>query len=144
MPWTIGYEPEIEALSVSIEGAFTLEAARRLTRDVLARAIEHSTPRFLVDVSALGRPLSTLEILFMVKDYEVAGVGRDSRIAVLLPGEASAREDIRFYQTAALNRGYSVQVFDEKPRAVAWLVNGHGPGLPGSDPGPQGPLGPRP
>lgn len=44
------------------------------------------------------------------------------REAVLVPASAVAADSVHFWETAAGNRGVTVQLFQDRASALAWLL----------------------
>jgi hypothetical protein len=53
--------------------------------------------------------------------YDKARVPREMKEAVLLPALPGTLEEVKFYETASLNEGYNVRLFDDADAARSWL-----------------------
>ena len=124
MPSAIGYEPQLDVITVTLTGGFTLDGMRNLTREVLARTREHSTRRFLVDASGVEDAMPLHEILEMIADYRIAGVNGGFRMAAINADSTRLHDSMRFYETASRNRGFNVRLFPNRGEALGWLGGG--------------------
>ncbi len=121
MPSAIDYEPQIDVITITLSGRFTLDRLKAITREVLARARENPTRRFLVDSSRLEETMPVTDIISMIADYRIAGVDHSIRIAGIEPSLAKLHDDFRFFETACLNRGFNVRLFPSRFEALRWL-----------------------
>jgi hypothetical protein len=124
LPSTIGYEPELDVITVTLSGCFTLDCLKAVTREVLTRAQENPTRRVLVDSSRLEETMPVTDILSMIADYRTAGVDHSIRIAAIKPDLVRLHDDFRFFETASRNRGFNVRLFPNRGEALGWLGNG--------------------
>lgn len=124
MPSAIDYERQIDVMTITLSGRLTLARMRDLTREVLARARENPTRRFLVDSSRLEETMPVTDIISMIADYSIAGVDHGIRIAAIKPTLTRLHDDFRFFETACLNRGFNVRLFPSRSEALGWLANG--------------------
>jgi hypothetical protein len=56
------------------------------------------------------------------RQYLEEGADRRSRVAVVAPAQPTEREPVQFYQLASENRGWLVELFDDRDDAVRWLL----------------------
>jgi hypothetical protein len=124
MPSAIGYEPQLDVITVTLSGCSTLDCMKAVTREVLTRAQENPTRRVLVDSSRLEETMPVTDILSMIADYRIAGVDHRIRIAGIKPDLARLHEDFRFFETASRNRGFNVRLFPSRSEALGWLGGG--------------------
>jgi len=55
------------------------------------------------------------------RQYYEDGLNRRVRVAVVLPSLPKEREDVLFYETACVNRGWRVRSFPTRDDAIEWL-----------------------
>jgi hypothetical protein len=124
MGWTIGVSDGEGFARAVILGEVTLGNVRQVASEGLAIAMKHGMRRFLVDLRAMTSHVSTLQIYLMPKVLEVLGLGRDSRVALIIPSDPKRKDSFRFYQTVSANRGFTIGLFHEPDAARQWLTAG--------------------
>lgn len=78
---------------------------------------------FLADCREMTAAHSILDIFTKVQMYLDKGISKDIKEAVILPESSETADKIKFYETACLNRGFRVKVFNEKDEALNWLLD---------------------
>ena len=81
-----------------------------------------SNYRVLVVLNLSGR-LSTMDSYEIATGSEEYGWDRIFKLAFVNPNKSSV-DDVKFTETVAVNRAYSVKAFADEPDAVAWLLAG--------------------
>ena len=122
MPWNATYDPDRAVVRTTYSGIMPpaeLEDAFRATMDLAAR---HCATRFFADCRALEGGHSVLDLFRKVQQLGRSALSRDAREAVVLPADGPMRADVRFWETAARNRGFNVRVFPDSDSAEAWLL----------------------
>jgi hypothetical protein len=99
-----------------------LQAAIEAT---LREAAARGAVRFLADCSSLAGGHSIADLYAMAQLLDGAAMPEGLREALVLPQLNAAAEDVQFWETICVNRGYTVRVFEERAAAEAWLA---GPG----------------
>ncbi|MEJ2641249.1 MAG: hypothetical protein P8010_16915 [Desulfosarcinaceae bacterium] len=122
MTWRIEYDEALSVIRCVYAGTVTAEDFRKGALETIALAKKHNTHRILIDDSKLKSTVSTLEIYEMPGLYEAADANRRSKWALILPPEGSIREDVNFYVTLCLNRGWFVKAFEDRRTAIDWLL----------------------
>ena len=123
MPWRsqlLQAHPIIETSYSGLLGKDELFDAFRAT---VALAQASGTTRFLADCTLLEGGHSIVHLYTLVDTLMSSGADLGAlREAVLLPALPGSAEDVRFWETACLNRGLRVKVFQDRPSAIAWLL----------------------
>ena len=99
-----------------------LRAAAEAT---LALGQKQRTCRFLADCSTLEGGHSAMDLYELVEFVCASGLDGQMREAVILPGGSRPTEDVRFWETACLNRGLNVRIFTNPAEALQWLQTEH-------------------
>lgn len=122
MPSTVKYNPELEIVEAKYVGHVTGDEYKKDATVAFDLAKTNNTNLFLIDDSELMDAGSVLDLYDLPALYEELGFKRSSKAALVLPiKSAAAAEDVRFYETVCINRGWQVQVFTERQEAVEWL-----------------------
>jgi hypothetical protein len=121
MPWTARRSPDNSGLATVVFSGLVSGAD---LRDATVAAAElgktHGVTRYLVDATAVVRQPREAEFFVLPsRMYDQLGFDRRAvRVAVVSP---PTDEIVRFYETACVNRGWQVQVFEAFEPAIAWL-----------------------
>lgn len=92
-----------------------LDEAGRLAR-------EGQTIRFLADLTAMAVAHSITDLYDLIGLFESRGIPRDIREALVAPTLAATPDEVLFWETACINRGYRVRAFRDRATALAWLL----------------------
>jgi hypothetical protein len=117
--WEHRYSPESRVLFVTVTGLVTRPLWERQLRESIEEAVRNDCFRFFVDYRQAEVRLGVIDLYERPAYYEVAGMPRSARIAILF---APGAKDTEFIQTVSANRGYSVRVFGSEDEAIAWLT----------------------
>jgi hypothetical protein len=123
MPWTVTYDPTDDLVEVIYDGPVAASDLREATTRCIALGRERGSLRFLVDAERLELNASIFDLYELpARQYLAEGADRRSRVAVVAPADPRQRESVQFYQLASRNRGWLVEVFDNRDDAVGWLL----------------------
>ena len=124
MSWNIRYIKEPGIIEIIYSGEVTGMDIREATEKRISLQKETGATRVLADASqSLGGP-STMEIYDLPdKIYPEYKSRRDTRIAFILPAHQRSKELAHFFQTAAKNRGWLIELFKNREDALFWLTN---------------------
>ncbi len=79
---------------------------------------------FLADCTNMLAEHSILDIFSKVDSFQSLEMKKDFKEAIIITKDSESRDKLNFYETACLNRGYRVKIFEDKPSALAWLLKG--------------------
>jgi hypothetical protein len=123
MTWRIEFDEALGIISCLYAGTVSAEDFRKGALETIALARKHRTHRILIDDSKLASTVSTMEIYEMPGLYETSDANRRSKWALILPPKGPIREDVDFYTTMCLNRGWYVKTFEDRRSAIDWLLS---------------------
>jgi hypothetical protein len=124
MAWTASCPPDDPALvAVVFSGAITGAQLREATVAAAALGQKQGVMRYLVDATGVFSLPRELEFFVLpARMYDELGLERhELRVAVVVPPAGDPQELVKFYETACVNRGWQVKVFDAREPAIAWL-----------------------
>jgi hypothetical protein len=122
MAWSSKLNAELGIVDSAYAGLTTAADFRKGTTAAIALAKQAGTTRHLVDTSELVFAASLIDLyLLPASQFEREQADRRSRVALIPPADEKAREAIHFYQTACVNRGWTVKLFADRQAAIGWL-----------------------
>jgi hypothetical protein len=80
---------------------------------------------YLLRFDDVKRGPSPFELIDQVDRFHLLGVSRGIKMALMLPKNKEIYNGLMFYETACLNRGYQVKVFEKHEDALHWLKIQH-------------------
>ncbi|MBE2218612.1 MAG: hypothetical protein IAE90_10430 [Ignavibacteria bacterium] len=84
--------------------------------------VETGISLFLADCTQMIAEHSILDIFSKVDSFQSLEMKKDFREAIIISKDSESKDKVNFYETACLNRGYNVRIFENKEEAVAWLL----------------------
>lgn len=121
MAWKVNWDPEKGFVHTVYSATVTKQDLLDSMAETL-RMIEGKGPqKFFTEWISAFPKLSTAEIFSVPKDWEAAGIDKESILAVVVQKVAKSWEDAKFYENVCRNRGWRVRVFKDRTEALAWL-----------------------
>ena len=95
------------------------------TQEVIKLQHEKNTSLILTDFSSVkvNVDVNLSDIFQFPELYEQMGMDRKSKIAVLVSEMEVKTEELDFYETVCLNRGWNIRIFLKKTEAIEWLLS---------------------
>ena len=122
MPWTARVLPESPIVETCYIGALAAPELADAIAETTELAKQSGTLLLLGDCTELAGGHSLADLFFFVESVTADGGLAGVREAILLPELPESTEMVRFWETACLNRGFSVRVFDDRQAALEWLL----------------------
>jgi hypothetical protein len=122
MPYEIRFLEEKGIISIENSGELTYDELIEQTKRAINLGLENNSHLFLTDFSNVAVHASTMEVFQFPEIYEQLGMAKMSKIAVLVSGMELNTEELKFYETICLNRGWQVKIYLEKEPAIEWLI----------------------
>ena len=121
MPYTVNFLDSEGIVTVVNSGVLEYKDYSEQAREAHELSLTKDSYLFLADCTKMVNNADLFEILDLPGLYERIKVSRSIKVAVLLSEDAATNEDIRFYETVCLNRGWNVKVFSNQDSALVWL-----------------------
>jgi hypothetical protein len=88
-----------------------------------AMALHQSTGyfRYLADCTEMTGGHTVFDLYNVVANLENYQIDPRTKEALLTVPSSATAGDVRFYETAAVNRGFTVKLFTDREAALAWL-----------------------
>lgn len=122
MPWHITYQADTQIVETSYVGRLLPAELYAAVSQTIAAGRDHQARRFLGDCTALQGGHSILD-LYELANLIIALRPGPIKEAVLLPQLAAIQEEVQFWETTCVNRGFNVRLFADKAAAVRWLCD---------------------
>ena len=113
--------PVVETVYAGHVGREDLE---RLAQQTFELAQAHGATRVLSNCERLQGGHTYADLMHVAMTYAPRAARDAVREAVVLPVDPASTAAIRFWETAAANRGLNVRLFSDRDAALAWLVSG--------------------
>ncbi len=124
MSWTLEYVPDLGIVQYKAMGRVTADEAKDATTKAINLARDYNTNLFLIDDLKWEGGESVVDLFGLPDLYAELKVDPSSRAAIIMPppGTAQARDEL-FCETVCRNRGWNVRTFQERDKAIKWLMN---------------------
>lgn len=122
MPWTIAYNTEKDFILITYSGRVIqseLIEAFKASGELMK---QHNTLLILSDCSKMIGGHSVLDLYSLISLYKDTDFPKYFKEAILMPDLNDTVENVQFYETACLNRGYNVKIFNNNTEAINWLT----------------------
>ncbi len=118
MKYSVSYDPDSDCVFGCIEGNFDLQGAVDFAKEVVNVTSSNNCKRFLNDLRKTQLKLSTLELYGTSRMLDEMGLNRQTKRAFVI-NELTG--DLKFFETASIDYGHIVKVFDDYDKAFRWL-----------------------
>jgi hypothetical protein len=123
MSWDVNLNEALKIIEIVYRGHITARDLQDSTSRAIALEKEKGVILFLIDATETEIAASLMDILSLPdRQYVEEKADPLGRVAVILPRSPRAQEAARFYEMASKNRGWTVEVFPTRDRALHWLV----------------------
>ena len=124
MPWKLEYHEQSQIVELHIDGRADGNELQEAAAARIAFGREKGAERYIINVRHLQAPRSTTTAMFEIPTrlYEDEGLSRSSTIAVIAPIDVESQWATNFFEDICVNRGWRVQTFLHRDRAVDWLL----------------------
>jgi hypothetical protein len=119
VPYRIEAIREEGYILVAHHGESTVDELEEARHKVLELGAEQRISRVLVDVCGVINTLSASDHFFVTQAHAKLG-SRKPRTAII--GRPDQRDDVKFIETVAVNRGMAMKAFSTKEDALKWLL----------------------
>jgi hypothetical protein len=123
MVWSVGCHDESQIVELSFSGKVSGSELKEAAAARIDFGRENGTQKYLIDATDMLAPKSAiLDVLEIpTKVYSDQRMDRASRIAVIRPLDPDSHWITEFYENASVMRGWLVEIFADRRKAIAWL-----------------------
>lgn len=123
MSYALSLEEQPSYLHAKVSGTNSAQNAHRFLVEVHEAWVQRNHSAVLLEMNLSGPSLSVLSIFTIISERAPYAHGL-KRIAYVDTGSGHDREQARFAETVARNRGVNVRLFPTVEAAEAWLRAG--------------------
>ncbi len=125
MPYTITHLEEKNILEAIYRGRVKPTEVMTAIAKILVLAKKHKTNLFLIDcLELIDDKALVFENYKLGVDVSkiIQKIPEQVKDAIVLPRSPQAADNIRFFETVAINRGLNVCLFKNRENALEWLL----------------------
>ena len=125
MPWNLEYHDDTQIIELTITGQVTGEDLQAAASARIALGKKKGVDRYVINARHIDAPRSTTPAVYDIPNrlYIEEGLSRSSSIAVIAPVDSESMWITGFYEDICVNRGWRVETFLDRDRAIDWLLN---------------------
>ena len=118
------YHEDTGIVELHINGRANGEELMEAATARIAFGKERGVERYIINVRHLEAPRSATTAVFEIPTrlYDEQGASRSSTIAVIAPIDAQSMWAANFFEDTCVNRGWRVETFLDRDRAIDWLL----------------------
>jgi hypothetical protein len=122
MPWHAGVSPDHPIIETMYAGNLTPDELSDAVMETLSLIRAHDVMLLLADCTTLEGGHSISDLYGLADAVLKTGLAHRIKEAVLLPEIPDTEERVRFWETTCFNRGITVRIFDDRQKALDWLL----------------------
>jgi hypothetical protein len=123
MPWSIKFNQDKRIIEITYSGTVTPQELHEAFLEAKTISSKHGTILFLADCTDMVGGHSVVDLYYLIALYEQNDLRNRIKEAIVLPSMKSPREEVQFYETACLNKGFNVKIFSDTTEAITWLAS---------------------
>ena len=121
MEWKFVINDENKYLEVITSGVADVDSSLNMATSIASEMKSHQFKKVLIDHRNLSGVIgSTMDIYNRPKALKDSGAEFGSKIAEIIKPEHVKL--FRFFETVCVNRGFQVSIFQDKEKALSWLL----------------------
>jgi hypothetical protein len=120
MPYSVALDPELALIRVAYSGTISPGDLQQAFLELFNLCRTTGQYSILADCTQMTGGHTLFDLMELISQFEPRGVPRTFKEAVLMHAPLNRRET-EFYETAAMNRGFNVRLFESEAEAIAWL-----------------------
>ncbi|MEI8340010.1 MAG: hypothetical protein WCH43_00550 [Verrucomicrobiota bacterium] len=122
MPWHTILLEDLPVIETRYSGVLTPAELSSAAREIFDLIREHNRTFLLADCTALGGGHSIVDLYALAETLASGNLVPNLKEAVLLPSLPDSVENVKFWETACINRGIRVRIFCNRQSALDWLM----------------------
>ena len=124
MPWKLEYHEQSQSVELHISGRANGDELREAAAARIANGKEKGVERYIINARHLAAPRSATAAMHDIPTrlYDKERLSRSSTIAVIAPMDAQSMWAVNFFEDTCVNRGWQVESFLDRDRAIDWLL----------------------
>ena len=122
MPWQMSVNNQHSILELHLSGTVSSDDLTVVLKEFFNMVENVKIYLILADCTLLTDGHSVFDLYSLANHILQSPLVREFREAVLLPKSPNFVENVKFWETVCFNRGIQVQIFDDRDKAIAWLL----------------------
>lgn len=110
-------------IEIKNSGEITSDDMIAQTRQTIQLQHEKGISSILADFASVTVDANISDVFQFPELYEQMGMDHKSKIAVFVSDIEIKTEELHFYETICLNRGWNIKIFLERKKAIQWLLD---------------------
>ena len=125
MAWEVKYLPENSIIEVIYSDFVTTSDVQQAVQERVSLQNETNSNIVLVDTKKANNTDVSIVNLFDLpsKLFIDEKANRNTKMSLVLSGCEKVNDLCRFWETACLNLGWRVKIFNDRDEALAWLLS---------------------
>lgn len=121
MTWSVEVNEKLNIVHIVYKGSISETETAEATKKALELAT-HDGQLFLADLTEAEVLHSTIDLYNQHKLWETLGSNRKNDLAVVIKDDDAIWEQLKFFEAVSKNRGWKVQLFTDRQKAIDWLT----------------------
>lgn len=122
MPWSTTVHKDRPIIEVRYEGMVPPSELEAAAKEILSLSSRHEKHCLLADASAVDGGHAFSDLFHLAREVAGSPDFMIHREAVILPASPIEAEHAAFWRTTASDSGIRVELFPDRPSAIAWLL----------------------
>lgn len=123
MPFTLDLSEDGHIVLIKNTGELNYERVKQVSIEALSFAERNNVRLFLSDCTAITNPIGIFDAYKVPDLYnEIRTRKGGNKLAILLHRDVVMTPDVSFFETVCVNRGHLVKVFNDRAKAMEWLL----------------------
>ena len=121
LAWSLKFNSELKIIELIYSGLVSPSELNDAFVAASSLLKKEQTSLALADCSKMVGGHSITDLYFLIILYESNDL-RGMKEAIILPSLKATIEEVKFYEMACLNMGYTVKIFSNVEDATTWLI----------------------
>jgi len=121
IPWEVKYDSNLRIIETNYTGNMNKDELAKAIDETISSAIVNSTYKLLADCLYLTGGHNLFDLYELADISKIKDFVKYVKEAVIIPENQGTIEKVKFWETACLNRGMNVKIFNTRKEALEWL-----------------------
>ena len=122
MTWKADFKNEENFIEVSYKGDISQKDLFDAFYAVYGLVTENNTAKILADCTEMKAGHTLFDLFSLIERVKMEDMAYAIKEALVIKPEQIENGNISFWETACKNRGLNVKIFEEREKALEWLI----------------------